>query len=108
MQAPCSLSPQQKCSLESTYACSREVASFLESIESKLQPEEKFTARNLRDLAAVCQHKLIEAFPELLEWLSEWERRVCHEQTSVASLWLPGKKRRPSCDSLPSNSVRRK
>ncbi len=76
MQAPGSLSALQRNSLESTFSCLRGIASFLDSIESTpLQPDEKLIAGNLRDLAGVCQRKLVEAFPELLEWLREWERR---------------------------------
>ena len=73
MQAP-TLSPQQCHALESTYTFFRGVAAFLESIESKLAPDEKLIADNLRDLAASCEHKLIEAFPELHSWLAEWTR----------------------------------
>ena len=75
MQAPGSLSAVQRDSLESTYACFKGVTSFLESIEGKLQPDEKLIARNFRDLAGVCEGKLLEAFPELHTWLAEWEKR---------------------------------
>jgi hypothetical protein len=71
MQAPGSLSALQRDSLESTFSCVRGIASFLDSI---LPPDEKL-AGNLRDLAGECQRKLVEVFPELLEWLRELERR---------------------------------
>ncbi len=74
MQASGSLSAVQRHSLESTYSCFKGVTAFLESVESKLQPEDKLIAGNLRELAGLCEHKLIEAFPELLEWAYEWER----------------------------------
>ena len=73
-QDPGSLSVVQRHSLESTYACFQGVTAFLESIESKLQPDEKLMAGSLRDLAGVCEHKLIESFPELHLWLAEWTR----------------------------------
>ncbi len=72
--APGSLTPQQKNSLELAYTCLLGVAGFLASAEHNLEPEEKLVAANLGDLARVCQHRLVEAFPELLEWLREWER----------------------------------
>jgi len=75
MQAPGSLSAEQRSSLESSYTFFKGVTAFLESIESKLPPDEKLMARNLRDLAGLCERKLVEAFPELLEWLREWEKR---------------------------------
>ena len=68
------LSPEQKNALELTYTCFRGTTAFLESVEGNLQPDEKLIARNLRDLAGVCERKLAEAFPELLAWLREWER----------------------------------
>lgn len=69
------LSPEQKHSLELTYTCFRGITAFLESIESNLQPDDRLMAGNLRDLARVCERKLAEGFPELLEWLGEWEAR---------------------------------
>lgn len=74
MQAPGSLSAVQRGSLESAYTFFAGVRPFLQSIENKLGPDERLTAGNLRDLAGVCQHKLIEAFPELHTWLAEWTR----------------------------------
>lgn len=74
MQAPGSLSVQQRNSLESAYSCFKGVSAFLESVEGKLQADEKLTSQNLRELAGLCEHKLIEAFPDLLEWVYEWER----------------------------------
>jgi hypothetical protein len=50
------------------------VRAFLESIEAKLQPDEKLMSQNLRELATLCEQKLVEAFPDLLEWLYQWER----------------------------------
>ncbi len=72
--APDTLTPQQKHALELTYTCFRGVAAFVPSVENSLESEEKLVAKNLRDLARVCQHRLVEAFPELLEWFKEWER----------------------------------
>ena len=74
MQAPGSLSAVQRHSLESAYACFQGVTAFLESVENKLQPDDKLIAGNLRDLAGVCKHRLIESFPELHQWLAEWTR----------------------------------
>ena len=68
MQAPGSLSAVQRDSLESALTYFKGVTAFLESIDSKLQADDKLIAGNLRDLAGVCQRKLVEAFPELLEW----------------------------------------
>ena len=73
-QAPGSLSAQQKNSLESTYSCFRGVRAFLESVEPHFQPDEKLTSQNLRELAGLCEQKLVAAFPDLLEWLYQWER----------------------------------
>ena len=75
MQAPCSLSAVHRDSLESAFTCFKGITPFLESIESKLDPDEKLIAGNLRDLAGVCERKLVEAFPELHQWLKEWEQR---------------------------------
>jgi hypothetical protein len=74
MQAPSNLSPQQRSALESAYSCFRGVRAFLRPIEAKLQPDEKLTSQNLRELAELCEQKLVEAFPDLLEWLYQWER----------------------------------
>jgi len=74
MQAPGSLSAVQRQSLESTYACFQGVTAFLESVENKFQPDDKLLAVNLRDLAGVCEHKLVESFPDLHEWLAERTR----------------------------------
>jgi len=71
MQEPVrSLSAVQRHSLESAYACFQGVTAFLESVEAKLPPDEKLIAENLRDLAGVCEHRLVESFPELHEWLA--------------------------------------
>jgi hypothetical protein len=81
MKAPGTLSPQQKSALESVYAFLSGATSFLEFIERKLPANEKpvgfydaSATRNLRDWADLCQHRLIEAFPELLSWVEEWKR----------------------------------
>ena len=52
MQAPGTLSSQQKNSLESAYSCFRGVRTFLESVEPHFQPDEKLMSQNLRELAA--------------------------------------------------------
>jgi hypothetical protein len=72
MQAQSNLSPQQRSALESSYTFFAGAAPFLEFIESKLAPDEQLAVRNLRDLAGVCQYRLVEAFPELHTWLAEW------------------------------------
>ena len=74
MQAPGSLSAQQKNSLESAYSCFRGMRAFLESAEPYFQPDEKLMSQNLRELAELCERKLVESFPDLLEWLYQWER----------------------------------
>src|SRR6266404_5054316 len=74
MEPTRSLSPQQKNSLESTYSCFRGVRAFLESVEPHFQPDEKLMSQNLRELAKLCEEKLVAAFPDLLEWLYQWER----------------------------------
>lgn len=74
MQAPDSLSAVQRDSLESTFVCFKGITAFLEPLESKLAPDERLIAGNLRTLAGVCGHKLIEGFPELHQWLVEWTR----------------------------------
>jgi len=73
-QAPGSLSAVQRDSIESVFTCLKGIAAFLESSKSTLRPDEKLIAGNLCDLAGVCEHKLIEAFPELQAWLLEWTR----------------------------------
>ena len=72
-QAPGSLSAQQRSSLELVFTTLKGVSSFLQSIES-LRADEKLQAVNLSDLAELSQSKLVEAFPELHTWLSEWTR----------------------------------
>ncbi len=71
MKAPGSLSAVQRDSLESAFTCFKGVTAFLASLENHLQADERLTAGNLRDLAGVCEHKLVEAFLELLEWAIE-------------------------------------
>lgn len=73
-QAPSTLSPRQRSALESSYTFFAGVTPFLESIEGKFPPDEKLIAANLRDLAGVCEHKLVEAFPELHAWLVDETR----------------------------------
>jgi hypothetical protein len=91
MQAPGSLSAVQRDSLESSFACFKGIAAFLESIESKLAPEEKLISGNLRELAGVCERKLVEAFPELLEWLREWDGAgVRSERSKQCGLFARG------------------
>jgi hypothetical protein len=75
MQVPRGLSGAQRDSLEASFICFRGITAFLESVEGKLQPDERLTAENLRELAAMCERKLIEAFPGIIAWLAEWERR---------------------------------
>ena len=55
MQAPGSLSAVQRHSLESAYACFKGLTAFLDSVESKLQTDEKLIPGNLRDLAGTWQ-----------------------------------------------------
>jgi len=73
MQAPSNLSPEQKHALESTYIFFSAAILFLQSIRGKLQPDEKLQSDNLRDLAGVCGRKVLPAFPEITEFLSQWE-----------------------------------
>jgi hypothetical protein len=73
-QAPGSLSAQQRNSLESAYSCFRSVRAFLETVEPHFQPDEKLMSENLRELAKLCEEKLVSAFPDLIEWLYQWER----------------------------------
>jgi hypothetical protein len=75
MQVPRGLSAVQCDSLEASFICFRGITTFLESVESKLQPDERLTAENLRELAAMCERKLLEAFPDIIAWLADWERR---------------------------------
>jgi len=74
MQAPRSLSPAQRNALEATAMGIRCCSVFLESIEDKLNADDKIVAQNLCDLAKLSEHKLIEAFPEAIEWFRQWER----------------------------------
>lgn len=73
MQAPNTLSPEQKSALESTFVFFSAATPFLQAVEDKLQPDEKLQADNLRNLAGVCGRKLLLAFPEITAWLSQWE-----------------------------------
>jgi hypothetical protein len=75
MQVPRSLSAVQCDSLEAGFICFRGITAFLESVGSKLQPDERLTAENLRELAAMCERKLLQAFPDIIARLADWERR---------------------------------
>jgi hypothetical protein len=68
------LSAAQRSSLESTFTCFRGMTAFLDSIDTPLQADEKQMARGLCLLAELCEHKLVESFPELHVWLAEWGR----------------------------------
>jgi hypothetical protein len=72
-QAPLTLSPQQRSALESAYIFFSGATPFLQSIENKLAPDERLQAHNLRDLAGMTGRKLLLAFPEINEFLSQWE-----------------------------------
>ncbi len=81
MQAPVNLSPQQRSALESSYTFLSGVVPFLGGLKSQLESDDdKLAAENLLELAYLCQKKLLESFPELLEWLTEWERGVGNDQ----------------------------
>ena len=66
--------PEQRQALESIYTFLKGLEVFLEVGQPALAAEDRLTAENLRDLAALCEHKLIEAFPDLLQWLADWTR----------------------------------
>ena len=74
MQAPHTLSPEQKHALEATYTLFTAAIPFLDSIEGRLLPDERLQAGNLRDLAGMTGRKLLLAFPEITAWLAEWEQ----------------------------------
>ena len=74
MSANQTLSPQQRSALESTYIFLSGAIPFLAGIDSRVEADEKLIAANLRELGYVCQQKLLEAFPELLTWVVEWQR----------------------------------
>lgn len=65
MQAPHSLSVSQRNSLESILTCLKGCSFALEDRES---------SRALCLWAELCEHKLLESFPELHLWLDEWTR----------------------------------
>jgi hypothetical protein len=73
-QAPGSLSAKQRDSLESFFTLISGTKVFLESVHPSLQPGDKLLAVSLRDLATLAERKLMEAFPEMHEWLAEWTR----------------------------------
>jgi hypothetical protein len=73
MQAPVSL-PEPRFTLEAVYTFLRGVGVFLEAVQPPLTAEDCLNAENLHDLAALCERKLIEAFPELHAWLADWTR----------------------------------
>jgi len=76
MQEPSgTLSPQQRHALESVYSFLTGVRPTIESLSRLFIPEsEKLLARNLEDWAELVQHRLVEAFPEILTWVEEWKR----------------------------------
>jgi hypothetical protein len=74
MQAQNSLSAKQRDSLESFFTLIKGTEVLLEAVHPFLQPHEKLAAFNLRDLATLSERKLLEAFPEMHEWLAEWVR----------------------------------
>jgi hypothetical protein len=73
MQAPVSL-PDQRSTLEGIYVFLKGLEVFLEVAHPTLTAEDRLSAENLLELAALCEHRLIETFPELLQWLADWTR----------------------------------
>lgn len=69
-----SLSAKQRDSLESFFTLIKGTQVLLEAVHPFLQPHEKLAAFNLRDLATLAERKLLDAFPEMHEWLAEWTR----------------------------------
>ena len=74
MQARNSLSAKQRDSLESFFTFIKGAQVLLEAVHPFLQPHEKLAAFNLRDLATLSERKLMDAFPEMHEWLTAWTR----------------------------------
>ena len=73
MQAPGSLSQEQRNSLELVFTTLKGVSAFLQSVES-LRADEKLQADALSLLADLSQNKLLEAFPGLYTCLEDWKR----------------------------------
>jgi len=73
MQAPGSL-PEQRQTLESIYTFLSGARAFLDALQPTLSAYDRLTAENLSEFAQVCERKIIEAFPELRQWLDEWTR----------------------------------
>lgn len=71
MQAPSSLTPGQRHTLESTYSCLKALSAYLEDKIPRLQPFDQLHARNLFDWTVLAISRLVEHFPEV----AEWERR---------------------------------
>jgi len=71
--APQILTLQQRSALESAYTFFSGAIPFFQSVHDRLRPDEKLVAANLCALSELAQRKLVEAFPDLLEWLREWE-----------------------------------
>ena len=67
------MNPQQRDALESVFTTLKGVSAFLQSIDS-LRADERLQANNLLDLADLSESKMVEAFPELHNWLAEWLR----------------------------------
>jgi hypothetical protein len=86
MQASGSLPAVQRESLELTFTCLKGITAFLESIEDKFDPDEKFRAKTLGDLADVTARNLISAFPDLLEWLKAWKVGQCARNIACNSV----------------------
>ncbi len=70
MHANPSLSPEQQHALELCYVTVLAASTFLESIEHQLEPTDRIGAQNCRDLCTMSEQRLLEAFPEINEWLS--------------------------------------
>lgn len=73
MEAPRSLSVSQRNSLESILTCLKGCSAFLNSNNS-FTLEDRESSRALCLWAELCEHKLVESFPELHLWLDEWTR----------------------------------
>ncbi len=68
MQAPLSL--QQRAAIQSTYTTLTGTIAFLEEMQGRFAGDARLTCDNLCDLARMNRHKLVEAFPDLLEWMN--------------------------------------
>lgn len=74
MQTFRSLSPEQRQALEATFVCLSAVNALLEEIQSQLEGDHRTISDHIGDLTRLARHKLIAGFPEIHEWLREWER----------------------------------